>query len=379
MKKIKYVLGGLLTAAVLFSSCSKDNFTDYHNDIQGKYDYPAMFSDQTNYIADLYLAYQGNYNRMEYTPEQLAPYVYWDNGKTNWLYDGFLFLALDLPSGRKAGIDANKEDWKWIIKRHLGTEECVGVSALNTLLVDLKNEGKQPVRKRKVVISIPAPVTQSFVWGELDGVELDMTKNSDRIKAIKWFIDELLAAWKETSYTEVELAGLYWLHEGESTHVDDELILPTVADYVHSKGLHFYWIPYYGARMGAFKWKECGFDIAYQQPNYFFIKEPESPASRLNDACRYASKYRMGLEFECNHKVFTDTVYQRRFHEYVDYFIENRVIELAPIAYYDNRGALYDMYQSEEPELRALYDRLSLLIIDRQKRADELYLNSKVK
>src|SRR5690606_40858223 len=115
------------------------------------------------------------------------------------------------------------------------------------------------------------------------------------------------------------------------------------------------------------------FDIAYQQPNYVFQDPSIKSPSRMNDAIQFASKYNMGMEFECNRKLLSDTVYQRRFHEYLDYFDKHTVLSDAPIAYYDDRGCLYDMYSSPEEKHQSSYNRLRDIVIERQKRADEIF------
>ncbi len=370
MKNLQYMLLGCFLLGLL--SCEKNKFDDYQENVNTSFAFPKMFSAQTNYIADMYLVYQGAYDPMEYNEEQFIPYVYKKdaNGNVDWLFDGFLFLELVMPHNRQPGNNATKEDWKWLINRHF--DEKVGITALNSLLRRLRTEGHVPLRKRKVVICIPGPKSIPVEWGEIDGITMDMTQDGDRLKTVEWFIDEVMKKWKESNLDEVEFSGFYWLHEGESTNLTDRAILPTVSQYVKNKGLHFYWIPYFGAAMGA-EWKEMGFDIAYQQPNYFFQDPSIKSPSRMNDAIQFASKYNMGMEFECNRKLFHDTVYHRRFHEYLDYFENSYVFKDAPVGYYDDRGALYDMYKSADEVYRSSYNRLRDIIIDRQKRSDEIF------
>ena len=45
-----------------------------------------------------------------------------------------------------------------------------------------------------------------------------------------------------------------------------------LGDYVRSKGLRFYWIPYYTAQ-GYSEWRDLGFDAAYLQPTYFWNRK----------------------------------------------------------------------------------------------------------
>ncbi len=356
-----------------FSSCEKESFSDYQNHITQQFGYPTFYSFQNNYIVDLCLIYQGMNHTMEYNTEQFSPYVFnGSGGNLKWMFDGFLFIELSANGNRHFGTTANKADWEWLIKKQLLTPS-IGVPALNSVLDSLKSVNQTPLRKRKVVITIPGPTNVRIDWGEIDGKTLDMSKNGDRIKSVKWFIDSVLETWKANDFSELEFSGFYWLHEGESTNIPDKEILPVISQYIKSKGLFFYWIPYFGAPIGGGDWKKFGFDIAYQQPNYFFRHKDEYwPATRLNDACQFASKYNMGLEMEFDQTI-TDTLYQRRFREYLEYFDKNRVLELSPIAHYENRGTMYMMSKANDEVLKNLFDQYADVIIKRQNSADSIH------
>lgn len=353
-------------------SCEKTDLEGHLEQVRTSYNYPELYTEKASYIADLYLVYQGTFSSIEYNKEHFKPYVYNINedGGFQWLYDGFLFMELNTPEGRHFGRDATKEDWKWLLNRHFAND--VGITALNNLLLDLNKMNLTPLRKRKVVICIPGPQEAALNWGEVGGKVLDFTKSEDRIISVKWFIDETMERWKKAGYTELDFAGFYWLHEGEGSNMADQHILPKIADYIHSNGLNFFWIPYFGAPMGRY-WKDYGFDIAYQQPNYFFLQDSDASPSRLDDACQFASRFNMGMEFECNFKLFNNEIYRRRFDEYLDYFEKHRVVETSPIAYYDDRGALFSMSVSNIEEIKKLYLRISNIVAERQVRVDDIY------
>lgn len=369
---IRYILFLFLFT---FSSngCEKDKFAEYQAHIVTQYDYPPLFSEQNNYVVDLYLVYQGVSSAINYKREHFIPYVYSEkDNEFNWTFDGFLFLELQTESGRSFGSSANKSDWNWLIDRQLKTPG-VGVPALNTLLDSLRSSGKVPTRKRKVVISIPSPSSSDIDWGEIDGKKLNMTNDADRIESVKWYIDRVMEEWSNSDFSELEFSGFYWLHEGERGYTTDRFILPEISRYIKDMGLHFYWIPYFGAPMGA-DWKELGFDIAYQQPNYFFRHEDEEwPATRLDDACQFASRYNMGLEMEIDASI-KEPLFQKRFLEYLEYFDKNRVLETAPMAHYDGRGTIYQMSVSQDETLNDLYNLYMDAVIKRQKLADEQFL-----
>lgn len=363
----------LLLFVFATNGCEQDKFEDFQDHIATQYDYPPLFSAQNNYVVDLYLVYQGTSSTIAYRREHFIPYVYSEqDNEFNWTFDGFLFLELQTESGRNFGSSAIKSDWDWLIDRQLKTSD-VGVPALNTLLDSLHSVGKEPIRKRKVVISIPSPSSSDIDWGEIDGKQMDMTHDADRIKCVKWYIDKVMDEWRNCDFSELEFSGFYWLHEGETNYTTDRFILPEISRYIKSLGFHFYWIPYFGAHMGA-DWKQWGFDIAYQQPNYFFRHEDEEwPATRLDDACQFASKYNMGLEMEIDASI-KDPMFQTRFLEYLEFFDKNKVLETAPMAHYDGRGTIYEMSVSKDTTLRNLYQTYMDAVVARQKYADQLIM-----
>lgn len=355
------------------NACEKDQFLEYHANITQQFAYPPMFSAQNNYIVDLMLIYQGTDHEINYSQEHFIPYVYSEKlGQFDWLFDGFLVYEIRTNSPRRMGTDANKSDWEWMMQKQILTKG-VGIQALNSLLDSLKTEGKVPERKRKVVIGIPSPSSEDIDWGEIDGKEMNMTTDVDKIKTVKWYIDEVLKRWISANLTELEFSGFYWVHEGETQHTTDRYILPSISQYIKDKGLCFYWIPYFGAHMGA-DWKKWGFDIAYEQPNYFFRNlDKEWLPSRLDDACYFASKYNMGLEMEFDQEIFQSEIFHRRFEEYIEYFRNNKVWETAPVAHYDNRGTHYEMFHSVDVNIKKLHDMYVNEIVKRQNRADSIY------
>jgi len=85
---------------------------------------------------------------------------------------------------------------------------------------------------------------------------LDFSNEEDRIAACKWYADLLEERFRSSGFRHLELAGFYWLPEilRQSREVTRAL-----GDYVRSKGLRFYWIPYYTAQ-GYSEWRDLGFD-----------------------------------------------------------------------------------------------------------------------
>lgn len=322
---------------------------------------------KTSEIRDLALIYQGGMQRIDWTPDQFLPYVthQFADGTKDWLFDGFLFLEFTNGEGYNYayGYDkkqARKIEWEWLLDRVF--EKGKALDALDRCIEsEKKNIGKTPF-KHKIILGVAIPLPKQKDWGAIDGDSLDFNVQSDQVKATKWYIDQLMSRFKKAKYRNLELSGFYWVDEDIATCKD----LPKyVSQYIHSKKKKFVWIPYWKAK-GYDQWKELGFDIAYQQPNYFFTGT--IPYSRLDDACAVASDNGMAMEFECDSKALYDcknSSYDRML-DYIKAFENNRVFETSAIAYYTGSKGVLDMYHSTSPEDKKIMDRLAHHIVMRR-------------
>jgi hypothetical protein len=320
-------------------------------------------------ITDLVLIYHGSTHRLDWNVNQLRPYVYTGNGSGfQWLFDGFLFLEIfdniqgyEWDPGFKFKTAA-KEQWEWLLDRYFGQGK--GPDALEAILDSLSRTGKTPVRPRKVVISIPCPVQGFTEWGDIDGKKTDFNKPSDQIAAADWFIDKVLEIWKKKNYKHIQLEGFYWVHEAAGK---DYGIIPQVKDHLMDKNLKLFWIPYWNAER-AEQWSSLGFDLAYQQPNYFF--STKVPYQRLDDACRFAEKHGLGMEMEFDGNV-SKPEFRSRYYDYIRSYEANGIWSSKQVAYYEGGGAWLKMSNSDDPEMKKMAETLTSIIIQRQQRADK--------
>ncbi|WP_416995543.1 DUF4855 domain-containing protein [Alistipes dispar] len=320
-------------------------------------------------IRDLVLIYQGGSHRMDYNAEQLRPYVVHEDrfGNRDWLFDGFLFLEFDSGKGvsyhvRGSAPLARKEDWAWLVDRHF--ESGKGIAALDDCIAAAVRELGEPPFRHKVVIGIPEPPRGQKDWGELEGRKLDFSNEEDRIAACKWYADLLEERFRSSGFRHLELAGFYWLPEilRQSREVTRAL-----GDYVRSKGLRFYWIPYYTAQ-GYSEWRDLGFDAAYLQPTYFWNRKIGD--ERVDRACELARTYGMGLEmeFDMRASVKSEECRRDRGMGYMSSFRRNGVYRSSAIAYYEGGGGVYYFTKTTAPEDRAFIDTLAYFIRDRRHR-----------
>ena len=329
---------------------------------------PGKYLPMTD-IRDLVLIYQGGSHRMDYNAEQLRPYVVHEDrfGNRDWLFDGFLFLEFDSGKGvsyhvRGSAPLARKEDWAWLVDRHF--ESGKGIAALDDCIAAAVRELGEPPFRHKVVIGIPEPPRGQKDWGELEGRKLDFSNEEDRIAACKWYADLLEERFRSSGFRHLELAGFYWLPEilRQSREVTRAL-----GDYVRSKGLRFYWIPYYTAQ-GYSEWRDLGFDAAYLQPTYFWNRKIGD--ERVERACELARTYGMGLEmeFDMRASVKSEECRRDRGMGYMSSFRRNGVYRSSAIAYYEGGGGVYYFTKTTAPEDRAFIDTLAYFIRDRRHR-----------
>jgi beta-glucosidase len=319
-------------------------------------------------IKDLALIYQGGTHRIDWTTDQFLPYVThrFADGHKDWLFDGFLFLEYTngkdvCYAGDYERINGHKTDWQWLLNRIF--EKNKSLDALDACITSQIKEIGKPNFKHKIVLGLPMPrLDNGNDWGELNGKKLDFTKTEDQLAAAKWYIDELTQRFKAAHYKNIELDGFYWMEEDE---ISGKRIIKDVSNYIHSQGKTFCWIPYWKAR-GTEKWKDYGFDIAYQQPNHFF--RDTIPDSRLDDACRLGYKLNMGMEMEFDLKALADSKegFRSRMITYLDKFEKYGVLRNSAIAYYSGSRGILGMYNSKNPLDQEIMDRMANIIIDRR-------------
>lgn len=320
-------------------------------------------------IADLVLIYQGGAHRnMEWNKDQFKPYVAHQNqqGKKDWLFDGFLFLEFKDGKGRNYAPGYEKEaarrsEWEWLMERQF--EKDKAFSALDQCIDEQIKQMGKPSFRHKLIVGIPAPIKGQKDWGNLDR-PMDFSKNEDCIEACQWYIDRFLDRFQKEGYQHLDLQGFYWVPENDGPYTD---ILPQVGDYIRSKNLRLFWIPYWRA-VGFDNWKTDKFDFAYIQPNHFFNKTISY--ERLDAACAFAKGTNMGLEMEFDESALADAKNSKRDRliSYITAFEEHGVFRKASVAYYQGGAAIYQMSRSENPLDRALLDRLAKIIIDRKKK-----------
>ena len=342
--------------------------------------FPLWQKDPPN-ATDTVLIYHGGMGRLLWTPDQFKPYVsYVDprDGKEKWLFDGFLFIefhdqkiTFSADEGNGKWLPGDKKEWQLLLNRNF--QRGYGVPALEQCCAETEERLGAPLRPHQVILTLPEPVDNFADWGEVDGRKLDFSSVTDRVVACEWHINEALAKWHALAPKHLTLAGFYFVPESIG-HSNPQMV-PLVAQYIHAQGLHFYWIPFWHAKLAG-EWHALGFDLASQQPNYFF--HPQLPESELTTVCDFARAHGMGTEMEFDDRLIKQPeVFAPRFESYLKAFADNGARDSASISYYEGGGAILHLARANDKTIHAHYDRIAQWVVDRQRAADEQFLAQK--
>jgi len=162
---------------------------------------------------------------------------------------------------------------------------------LSEAFEDVAGALNKPDAMGKVILSMPYPDTRQKAFGPVNARTLDLSKDPERIVAMKWYIDEAIRQWQEREkqgkLKRVRLVAFYWGHEGVGD--TDRQVFKSVASHVHDRGYLMHWIPCFG---GARRdWRELGIDCVTQQINYQNPQKPGRPLTIFDDKTAVAREY----------------------------------------------------------------------------------------
>lgn len=336
------------------------------------YAYPEVNRYAEDITSDMALIYAGGDTRPQWTVDEVMPYVVhtYTDGRKDWFFDAFLLL--EFTSGSTGisfqnggyGKHATKDDWDWLMKSQMKP-----LASIDSAISLGKKMLGEPRLRHKVVVSIPAAIkAQNRPFGKIDGREMDFSKDEDRLAAEKWAVKRIIELFNAAQFKNIDLAGIYWLEESLFTNGP---IMPQVNDWIFRHSLRSYWIPYYkNNEQFRFNWKEYGFDVAYQQPNYFFDRDV--PMSQLENACDESKRYGMALEMEFESQGKSrvqhddpDSYYDRLV-DYLDVFEAKGVFAESAVAWYSGTKGFLDLARSTDAKNHEIADRMASIVARRQ-------------
>ena len=350
------------------------------------YDWEKRRSELPRY-SNMALIYGGSAHRdpFRWDKERFDSHVTWTDtlGKEHWLFDAFLAIEfVDTQYnmeyaggyGRQA---ANKESWTRLLDYWF--EEGYGFDALDQSIEDAIGRLGEPPVKRKVVMTMPDAIlheqfkdinSSTQYWGYLDGKMLDFNQSSERVSAMRWFVDETRRRWSLAGYKNLELIGFYCVSEdlavpgyGYSQDLKRwEDVYPAISKYVHSCNETMNWIPYFKAA-GHQLWADFGFDYAMMQPNYFWHAN-----YNMNDFKTIIQKYGLSMEFEFDDAVLEKSEgymdYRVRFNKYISLCKELDLFRKRELSYYMGGNTLYNLKHSESAKDKEFYQLVCEFIND---------------
>ena len=286
--------------------------------------------------------------------------LYNKDGRVQWLFDAFIPSRSRYNDQYVGSANMTKEIMTAFLDGYF--EDGQWLSTIDKVAGDLKSTIPGKFYRKKILIAIP-PTTNKD-WGEVDGVALhpsddDKAGQADRVAVSKWFVDETLDRFALKDYDNLQLIGFYW--QEEAGYVGEENGMK-IADYVHSYGLNFYWIPWFNSYNNT-AWKKYGFDAAWLQPNYLFYEEQYPDKNQLYKAYDKATAHGMYLEMELDNL----RSLQRQI-EYWDVYEEKGVLKDWPLTYYVNGSMFPARDNITDPDWKAFHQRMAKDIADRQKR-----------
>lgn len=328
-------------------------------------------------IHNMQIVYTGaNGSEGEWSESDFLPMIAQEDpsGKpTGWLFDGTLFGEYSSATPETAA------GWSsWLTDLFSPNLE---LSALNQAVGNIKQQLNDPNFKEKVVITIPGLNNNPSDFGAIDssGQSLDLNPDDvgqvqstiNKVKAIRWFMQQVLSDWKNAGLSNLQLAGFYWEPESMQPNLplDAELIQAT-ADMVHQDGMKFFWIPYYGA-VGIANWEQLGFDDVTSQAGVAFNYNIDA-AARLGSVASMAIYYHMGLEMEQPYNTMStsEATAQKAQDRFYDYFTGGNVYGYegnTMKTWYLNSKGLIPAYQSTNPFYHQMYDNTVLFVDDQWK------------
>ena len=292
-------------------------------DFSGDY---QRVSAETGGIRDLVLMYNGPYKDYQGNPgyghwsaADCKPYVAYvdQKGKAlDTMFDGALFLAqsseisnnLFIESTDYSAVPSNKADWDWYLEKTI--DRGGDMDGLDQATAEVAQELGIGDLKMKVTIMVPFPDPVCTDFGTINGHAVDMSVDTDAQAAIDWYLEQVLTRFHAAGYEHLEFAGFYWMHE---TNYRESMIRYT-AQKVRDLGYPMLWIPFYNAS-GWNRGDSMGFTGVALQPNHFF-PSGEPSLDRIRDAAALAKMYGLGMEIECDDRLF-QTV--DKYNKYLDY------------------------------------------------------------
>ncbi len=280
---------------------------------------------------------------------------------TDWMWDTVLFVA----GGSELDGYPDQRSWDDLLDRLFEPDN--DVAALDQAAATAKQSLNDQRHIVRVVLPIPNPVTTTAgPWGSIDGDVLDLnptrvgekTSADNRLRVVRWFVDEALRRYNAENNRHIELAGFYWMRESIAPNSSDSVLVQRVSQLLRAvpEHLSFYWIPYYQAA-GYQHWQSYGFEASMMQPNYFFDSSlSPTDTYRLERTATMARWSGQGVELEIDDAALTDAGARQKWLNYLAVDQQTGADRAIKGYYWGSRATFAAMVGSTDPDVRHMYD-----------------------
>lgn len=198
-------------------------------------------------IGDIVLYYLSAAPISDATVKPLCAYVSENGNARDLLFDGIIVYNVHLVMGSYPDDSLPNQD---TCNNYINALFTVGhqLDSLDAIVGRVKAELNHPDFCWKVILT--APYAEDLPQGNVIN-----------------YCNTIITLWNQANFSNLELIGFYFGYMEWVNQI--VMIMQQTADFLHSKGYKFFWIPCYQGWPGP-DWTNYGFDYVTEQPNFAF-------------------------------------------------------------------------------------------------------------
>jgi len=242
-----------------------------------------------NHLAVLPCGDIAEHKIMNWTIEDLKPYAsYMLEGKgIDTMFGGLIFNTISSRENRyiyplyaSFGELADKTDWQLAIDNLFKRNANFHAAALTN-------------RKLDIWVTIPYPLNLQSNFGTINMSSLNFEYDSDRLLALKWWVDTFIKRWEKEKqlYDTLKFRGFVW--QKDSIADQDLTIVKGINQFIHEHNYLTMWLPNYGSS-NVNDWEALGFNLVTINPNYY--GNTNHDYRWINNAAAFGKFYHTGIQ-----------------------------------------------------------------------------------
>ncbi len=276
----------------------------------------------------------------DWTKEELKYYQHYivEGNPVDTMFKAFIFNPIRVREDyfihsmhTGLGKFARNNDWLQIIERLF----------MDDVNLDALYQNTKYGERTDVWVTIPYPNPLQERFGHVFGNNLNFVNDSDRIKAVQWWIDCFMMRWEEKTnlHDKLVLRGFAW--QRESINSGDEALVKASNEYIHKHQLLSIWPFNYGST-GCLNWKEYGFDAAVANPNYYGNTEVDT--NWITNTSVFAKHYHTGIQINYGKG---STYNSTHIYDYLNLGLTNEFIQNCLLLYQFQDQTMKQIYEED--------------------------------